>query len=141
VRSVRLHDLHHTATEYDTTWTGEAEIGAWEIASGCADHGAAWLLNLWAMALGLFINPSAVFRAFVRGRHSSNLYREEFSETLLGETLASLRQRLRLVGTNSPATSTDSVAFAGWSVLALVTLVASALPLVLPLAGLIAWVL
>jgi hypothetical protein len=41
VRAVRFHDLHHVATEYETTWTGEAEIGAWEIASGCADHYAA----------------------------------------------------------------------------------------------------
>src|SRR5215470_18087947 len=33
VHAVRFHDLHHVATEYKTTWTGEAEIGAWEIAS------------------------------------------------------------------------------------------------------------
>ena len=35
VRAVRLHDLHHVLTAYETTWTGEAELGAWEIASGC----------------------------------------------------------------------------------------------------------
>jgi len=35
VRAVRLHDLHHVVTGYETTWTGEAEIGAWEIATGC----------------------------------------------------------------------------------------------------------
>ena len=49
VRAVRLHDLHHVVTGYDTSWTGEAEIGAWELASGCADHYAAWFLNLSAM--------------------------------------------------------------------------------------------
>ena len=34
-RAVRYHDLHHILTEYDTTWTGEAEISAWELATGC----------------------------------------------------------------------------------------------------------
>jgi hypothetical protein len=29
------HDLHHVATGYGTTLVGEAEIGAWELASGC----------------------------------------------------------------------------------------------------------
>ena len=29
------HDLHHVATGYDTTLVGEAEIGAWELGSGC----------------------------------------------------------------------------------------------------------
>lgn len=33
VRAVRLHDLHHVATGYDTNVLGEAEIGAWEIGS------------------------------------------------------------------------------------------------------------
>jgi hypothetical protein len=50
VAAVRFHDIHHVVTAYNTTWTGEAEIGAWEIASGCAYHYAAWLLNLQAMA-------------------------------------------------------------------------------------------
>src|SRR5437879_1772025 len=38
-------------------WRGEAEIGAWEIASGCGRHHAAWILNLWAI-----LAPSAVLR-------------------------------------------------------------------------------
>jgi hypothetical protein len=53
VAAVRFHDLHHVLTKYETTWTGEAEIGAWEVASGCAHHYAAWMLNLQAMAVGL----------------------------------------------------------------------------------------
>ena len=40
-------------TEYDTNWVGEAEIGAWEIASGCGRYLAAWVLNLGAFGLGL----------------------------------------------------------------------------------------
>ena len=41
-RAVRYHDLHHVLADYPTDWTGEAEIGAWELASGCGRHGAAW---------------------------------------------------------------------------------------------------
>ncbi|PYS76753.1 MAG: hypothetical protein DMF66_12990 [Acidobacteria bacterium] len=33
-RAVRFHDVHHVLTEYPTTWRGEFEIAAWEIATG-----------------------------------------------------------------------------------------------------------
>ncbi len=66
VRAVRVHDVHHVVTGYATTFGGEAEIGAWEIASGCADHGAAWVLNLLALPIGLVRVPRATFRAFPR---------------------------------------------------------------------------
>lgn len=92
VRAVRLHDLHHILTEYDTSWTGEAEIAAWELASGCARYYAAWILNIGAMALGLIISPRRVLRAFARGRRSGNLYRTEFSEELLERTVGELRR-------------------------------------------------
>jgi len=141
VRSVKLHDLHHTATEYATTWTGEAEIGAWEIASDCADHYAAWVLNLQALAIGLAIAPRAVFRAFLRGRQTANLYRSVLTDTLLDETLGSLRARLGLDRPQQPATRADTIAFVGWSVLAVLTLAATALPLLLLLLALLAWLL
>jgi hypothetical protein len=96
VTAVRFHDLHHVLTAYNTTWTGEAEIGAWEIASSCAHYYAAWILNLQAMAVGLVISPKAVWRAFLRGRRTRNLYREEFGEALLTPTVSELRHRLRL---------------------------------------------
>jgi hypothetical protein len=35
VAAAKLHDLHHVATGYGVDWPGEAEIAAWEIASGC----------------------------------------------------------------------------------------------------------
>ena len=54
VRALRLHDLHHVLTGYDTDLAGEAEIGAWEIASGCRDFWAAWVLNGLAALAGLF---------------------------------------------------------------------------------------
>jgi hypothetical protein len=96
VRSVRLHDLHHVLTEYDTTWTGEAEIGAWELASGCGDHLPAWMLNLGAVAIGALLSPRRTWRAFTRGRRSRNLYREPFREELLEQRVGEMRARLLL---------------------------------------------
>jgi ubiquinone biosynthesis protein Coq4 len=96
VRSVRIHDVHHVLTEYPTSWTGEAEIAAWELASGCRDHFAAWALNFAAAAIGLFIAPGAVLRAFRRGRRSRNLYRGEWSDGLLDRTVGELRRELGL---------------------------------------------
>jgi hypothetical protein len=137
VRSVRYHDLHHVATDYATDWTGEAEIAAWEIASGCADHHAAWLLNLWAMAIGLAIAPRAVWHAFRRGRRTRNLYREPWSEALLAPKLGELRERLGLrdAAAGRLARPADRAAFAGWSAaalgLAVLTLAALGGPLAL----------
>src|SRR5687768_972265 len=45
VDAVKIHDVHHLITGYPATLKGEAEIGAWEIGSGCGKYYAAWLLN------------------------------------------------------------------------------------------------
>jgi len=131
VRSVRYHDLHHLVTDYATDWTGEAEIAGWEIASGCADHHAAWLLNLWAMAIGLVIAPVAVWRAFLRGRRSRNLYREPWGDALLEPRVGELRERLglRAEAAPEPARLGDAAAFAGWSATALALALLTLAPL------------
>jgi hypothetical protein len=137
VRSVKLHDLHHVATEYTTTWVGEAEIAAWEIASWCGRHWVAWLLNLGAFAIGLVIAPRKTFRAFVRGRHTSNLYSVVFEDHLLDGTVGELRTKLGL-GEALPAPSASEYAsFVFWAIVAVVVSVA---PYVIGLAG-IAWLL
>ncbi|HYH08788.1 MAG TPA: hypothetical protein VEK11_17170 [Thermoanaerobaculia bacterium] len=96
LRSVKLHDIHHVLTGYDTSWAGEAEIGAWELASGCRDHYAAWVLNFGAVAIGAVLCPRRVWAAFQRGRRSGNLYSGNFSEQLLDRTVADLQQSLDL---------------------------------------------
>lgn len=83
VEAAKLHDLHHIAMEYETDWAGEAEIAAWEIASGCGRHGWAWLLNLGAFTVGTAMFPGRLYRAFIRGRHAKNLYREGFPDAEL----------------------------------------------------------
>src|SRR3954453_15589359 len=66
-RALPYLDLHHVLTGYDTSWIGEREIGAWEIASGCKRYAAAWLYDSLAMAFGLAIDRRRVFNAFMRG--------------------------------------------------------------------------
>jgi len=117
VRAVKLHDLHHIATGYNTTWAGEAEIGAWEIAGGCGRFVWAWALNLPAIALGLAIAPRAVVHAFVRGRHSRNLYHAEgeFREALLRRSVGDVRHSLELDQTIPPMRSADVLALVMWA--------------------------
>jgi len=115
VKAVKYHDLHHVLTEYPTTWRGEAEIGAWEVATGCAAHYQAWLLNLLAFAIGLAINPRGVYRAFMRGRRSRNLYRTAFSDELLARRVGDVRRELALDHTPLVAARADRKAFIFWS--------------------------
>lgn len=124
VRSVRLHDLHHVVTDYGTDMTGESEIGAWEIASSCRDHWAAWVLNLFAMGIGVLIAPARLWRAFLRGRRSANLYDDDFREAMLDQKVLELRSRLRLGGRRQAATAGDVLAFLGWSAAGLAILLA-----------------
>jgi hypothetical protein len=134
VRAVRYHDLHHVLTGYATTMKGETEIAAWELASGCRTMVAAWVLNLLGMAIGLLIDRRALLAAFVRGRHSGNLYEGEALDALLARPLGEQRATLRLDREPPPATVADRAAFAayvaGGVVLQLVVLAILLLPLV-----------
>ncbi len=63
VAAARLHDLHHIAAEYETDWPGEAEISAWEIASGCAHYHAVWILDLGGWYAGIAVAPRRPIRS------------------------------------------------------------------------------
>lgn len=118
-RAVRFHDLHHIATGYQTDWTGEAEIGGYEVGGGCGPFVWAWILNLQAMAVGLLRAPRAVLRAFVRGRHARTLYHQgEFSDALLDRSVGDIRRELRLDQPSPRAGAGDLAAFALWSAIA-----------------------
>jgi hypothetical protein len=138
VKAVRYHDLHHVATGYDTDWIGEGEIGAWEIGSGCRGFVAAWVLNLSAMCIGLALAPRRIFDAFVRGRHTRNLYGERFDDALLADSVGGVRTRLGLDAAPA-ATSGDRVAFAAWSLASLLTLLLQLALLLAPIGMLLAW--
>jgi hypothetical protein len=116
-RAVPLHDLHHIAAPFDTTWIGEAEIGAWEIGGSCRGYLAAWILNMGALTYGPFLAPRRVFRAFVRGRHTRNLYTLGYNEIVLNETVGQFRRRLNLDAPTPKATPADTAAFILWLLL------------------------
>ncbi|CAN5379141.1 hypothetical protein BH18ACI2_BH18ACI2_04950 [soil metagenome] len=122
VKVVKYHDLHHILTEYGTSLSGETEIGAWEVATGCTRSLAAWLLNLSGFAAGLVINSQGVYQAFLRGRHSANLYHLPFNDELLSSRVGYLRQQLNLDEPLRPASLADNTAFILWSLMSVVTL-------------------
>jgi hypothetical protein len=126
-RAVAFHDLHHVATGYATTWRGEAEIGAWEIAASCGELAAAWLYDAAAMAFGVAVCPRRTFRAFVRGRRARSLYTGNRAvDELLDLDVDELRAMLELDRLSARATWRDYAAFAIALPRALVRAVASA---------------
>lgn len=131
-RAVRYHDLHHVLTGYDTDLAGEAEIGAWELASGCADHWAAWYLNAVAFFAGLFLAPRRIFRAFVRGRRTRNLYREPWQAIRLEDPVGAWRQRLGLDLGGDRRRPGDALCFVGFVTVGLLGWAVNSLLFLLP---------
>src|SRR5688500_9797161 len=72
-RAIARHDLHHALTGYGTDYAGEAEIGLWELRAGCNTL-FLWLINLAAVALGLFIAPRRLLRAWRDAAGARSLY-------------------------------------------------------------------
>jgi hypothetical protein len=134
VRAVRLHDLHHVLAGYDTSWTGEAEIAGWELASGCRRYWAAWLLNFGAFAIGLVIAPRRLWSAFVRGRRSRNLYDRATDDGLTELPLGEVREDLGLAAREPDAGAADGFLFV---LCGLAALAVNLLPGALGLAGLV----
>ncbi len=111
-----MHDVHHLLTGYETTWRGEAEIGAYEIATGCKRYWAAWFFNIGGFLFGLVIAPRRMFRAFVRARDCTNFYGVP-AERVGAMTLAAARAELGLNQPLRAATRRDWPAFLLWTLL------------------------
>jgi hypothetical protein len=131
-QAVRFHDLHHVLTEYPTTWRGEFEIAAWEVAGGIRRYWVAWLLDLLGFACGLVVFPRAVYRAFMRGRHSTNLYGDAWDESLLGRRVGEVRRRLRLDSEEVRPTRDDRAAFIVWAAVSAAAYVATGVVMLAP---------
>lgn len=131
-RAVKLHDLHHVLTEYSTTWRGEAEISAWEVGSGgLHKYYAGWWLDLMNMAQGLVVNPRGVYRGFMRGRGTSNLYSTEFKDELLEHRVGEYRRLLGLDRPQRDITLWDHLSFALWIFFSIALYLCSVLPILL----------
>lgn len=124
IAAVKIHDIHHLLTEYPATLKGEAEIGAWEIASGCGKYYVAWILNLGSLGYGLIFFPKAVYRAFMNGvRARTNMYYQPYDEPLLNTTVGELRIVTGLRD-QVPAKPSQYIYFALWC---LITFIATIL--------------
>jgi hypothetical protein len=96
-KAVFKHDVHHIVTGYTSTFNGETEISAWEIASGCRHYWAAFLLDLHGMSIGALYYLPGIYKAFVKGRRTKNLYNDAFTdEQLLDIPVQKIRESLLL---------------------------------------------
>lgn len=97
-KAVIIHDIHHLVTGYSAgSLAGESEISAWEIASGCKSHPAAFFINTSGVMLGINFNLIKVIKAFARGRRTKNFYNSNFDpEFIMGTNIAELKKRLEL---------------------------------------------
>lgn len=125
-RAVLYHDINHLATGYNTQFgDGEVSIAAFEVAAGCGRFGIVWYINLTMFAIGLLLRPIAVFRAFVRGRHSASIYRDPRAEARIATlTVNDVRSLLGVGDVPRDASIADRVAFAAWGVVAVAVLLA-----------------
>jgi hypothetical protein len=130
-RAVRIHDLHHIATGYQTDLRGESEISAWELASGCWQWPAALVLNLAGLGIGAVIAPRRTVRAWARGRRTRNLYSERRGiDHLLPRTVEDTRAALGLDRPQPPARVRDALACAAIAIPMLGLLAAFAAPMI-----------
>lgn len=132
VAAVKLHDLHHVATGYATSWTGEGEAAAWEIAGGCGRHVAAWVLNLQAVAIAVFLSPPRVWRAFRRGLGAHTLYHGDRVENWLDRPLAELRAHVNRADAIHPTATRAIGSFACWLAASMVVMGATVATTALP---------
>jgi hypothetical protein len=104
IAAVKIHDIHHILTGYPAVLKGEAEIGAWEIASGCGKYYVAWFLNFGSFFYGMFFFPHPLFKAFMRGRTSktSLYYNTDYNGELLNKTVGELKKELEVDRTIKP---------------------------------------
>lgn len=93
-RVIARHDLHHLLTGYGTDYAGEAEIGAWELRSGC-NTAFLWFINSMAVLGGVFRAPLRTWRAFRAARGQRSLYVDGRElEALLDLPIAEVRRQL-----------------------------------------------
>ncbi len=123
-KAVLWHDIHHLVTGYSAShFLGESEISAWEIASGCRNYWAAFLINTSGVALGCLINPKKIIQAYARGRRTKNFYHNLYSEDkVLNTSIRELRALLQLdqYPKETRATFTDIISLIGFLLFAVV---------------------
>jgi len=118
-KALVFHDIHHIVTGYTGDWKGEVSISAWEISTGCGKYWAALLIDSWAIAIGVFIYPKSVYKAFLRGRRTKNLYNNDIPhKEALDMQISDLQNRLLLTQyVEQTPTRKQNMQFAGYIIL------------------------
>ena len=95
---VYLHDVNHVLSGYDTSWAGEGEVAAWELASGFPKH--CWIGYFYApltFSVGLIVAPKRLYRAWVRGLTEKNACYSTLSrEEMMKARVSELRKKLSI---------------------------------------------
>ena len=72
---LKYHDLHHLVTGYSVGRIGEGEVSAWELGTGSFFvNPVLGLMNFIALSTGLALEPGRMWKAFMCGCRSRNLY-------------------------------------------------------------------
>lgn len=96
------HDIHHVVTGYSAVMKGETEISAWELSTGCTHNWFAFIINTFGMMSGVLFNLTGIWRAWMRGRKTKNLYHEKYKlDTLMNLTVVDLKEELGLQNENT----------------------------------------
>jgi hypothetical protein len=122
------HDIHHLVTGYNAVFSqGEMIIAGYEVGAGCGRFAVAWIINLWMLALGLFVTRRQILAAFVLGRRCESLYRHhEQRERFMNMTVGEMRRWLRLDQPVPQVAPSDRLNFAVWSAVAWLATIGSA---------------
>jgi hypothetical protein len=119
-RAVRMHDINHLLTGYNTVFSeGEMTIAAFEVGAGCGRYLLVWLINLSMFGLGLLVQPRTVYAAFKRGRRSASIYRDPREGSAFDPlTITEARLQLRIDDVSAEQRSHDRLLFLGWAFVA-----------------------
>ena len=79
------HDIHHLVTGYSALMKGEMETSAWELSTGCMNNWVAFSINTYSMMLGVLLNLQGIWKAWVVGKRTANLYYQKYQ---VGELLS-----------------------------------------------------
>ena len=125
--AIQRHDIHHILTGYPFTMRGEFQVATWEFAAGRYPHWGATLLLLPLVVMGLFWSPTAIWRAFVKGRGERSLYRPELRDAAGRMPMEVLAEKTRLQGRRNRVA--DLAAFA-WLILQSASIIAAPIAVV-----------
>lgn len=129
-RALRIHDLHHLVTGYQTDLAGEFEISAWECSAGLANEPLAWIFCPSGTLGGMLRYPKRTVAAFARGRAARTLFGQDPAATD-ALTLSEATTWCRTT-TDAPApTIRDWLGAAKWAAVGIISVLLPPLSLVI----------